>query len=109
VAARSEAAPARPMQKKSASPKPAVAEPLVANAQTMHEMSQAPKFRALNDSQIGVAGPSDGYSLLWIIIVVLAVLYLIGLLTGGFGLGPIIHVLIIVAVVLLILWLLKVI
>ena len=50
----------------------------------------------------------DALSLLWIVIVVLLILYLIGLLAGGWGLGWAIHILVIVAVVLLILWLLRI-
>ncbi len=54
------------------------------------------------------ATSEDALSLLWIIIVVLLILYLIGLLAGGWGLGWAIHILVIVAVVLLILWLLRI-
>ncbi len=48
----------------------------------------------------------DGLSLLWIIIVVLLVLFFLGLI--GDILGPLIYILLVVAVVLLILWLLRV-
>lgn len=50
----------------------------------------------------------DALSLLWILIVVLLVLYLIGLLTGEFGIGGLIHVLAVIILVLLILWLLRI-
>jgi hypothetical protein len=69
----------------------------------------APKIRTLSDSQLAKGPSGDGYSILWTVIVVLAILYLIGLLAGGFGLGGLIHLLAIVVVVLLILWLLKII
>ncbi len=50
----------------------------------------------------------DGYSLLWIIILVLLILWAIGLLGGGFGLGGLIYVLLVIALILLILWLLRI-
>ena len=50
----------------------------------------------------------DALSLLWILIVVLLVLYLVGLLTGEFGIGGLIHVLAVIILVLLILWLLRI-
>jgi hypothetical protein len=51
----------------------------------------------------------DALSLLWILIVVLLILYIVGILTEGFGLGGIIHVLGVIVLVLLILWLLRII
>jgi uncharacterized membrane protein len=48
-------------------------------------------------------------SLLWIIILILLILWLVGLLAGGFGLGGLINVLLVIALVLLILWLLRII
>lgn len=51
----------------------------------------------------------DGLSLIWILIVVILIIYLLGFLFDGFGLGNLIHILAIIALVLLILWLLKVI
>ncbi|MCW3076755.1 MAG: hypothetical protein JWO32_1364, partial [Bacteroidetes bacterium] len=59
------------------------------------------KIVAASDSK------DDALSLIWIIIVVILILYLIGLLLD-FG-GPFIHVLAVIALVLLILWLLKII
>jgi Family of unknown function (DUF5670) len=50
----------------------------------------------------------DGLSLLWIVIVVILILWLIGLIAGGFGLGGLINILLIIALILLILWLLRV-
>jgi hypothetical protein len=62
---------------------------------------------------VGSPGNSSGdrgaaLSLLWIVIVVILILWLIGILAGGFGLGGLINVLLIIALVLLILWLLRV-
>jgi hypothetical protein len=58
-------------------------------------------------------GPEGGLiaatlSLFWIVLVVLLILYIIGILTEGFGLGPIIHLLGVIFLVMLILWLLGV-
>lgn len=50
----------------------------------------------------------EALSLLWIVIVVILIVYLIGLLLDGFGLGLAIHVLAVIALVLLILWLLRI-
>lgn len=51
----------------------------------------------------------DGLSLFWIVIVVLIVLWALGLLGGGFGLGAFINILLLIALILLILWLLRII
>lgn len=51
---------------------------------------------------------SNGYSLLWIIVVILLIFWLLGFLTGGFGIGNLINLLLVVALILFILWLLKV-
>jgi len=51
----------------------------------------------------------EEYSLLWIIIVVVLILWVLGFLAGGFGLGGLINLLLLVALILFILWLLKVI
>ena len=50
----------------------------------------------------------DELSLLWIVILVLLVLWALGLIGGGWGLGWAINVLLVIALVLLILWLLRV-
>jgi len=49
----------------------------------------------------------DARSLLWLIVVVLLILWAIGFLLGGLGLGWVIHLLAVIAVILLILWLLR--
>lgn len=51
----------------------------------------------------------DALSLLWIVIIVLLILWALGWLAGGLGMGGLIHVLLIIALILLILWLLRVI
>lgn len=48
-------------------------------------------------------------SLLWIVIVVILILWLIGILSGDFGLGGLINLLLVIALILLILWLLRII
>lgn len=50
----------------------------------------------------------DGYSLLWIVILILLILWLLGVLSGGWGLGGLLYILLVIALVLLILWLLKI-
>ncbi len=49
----------------------------------------------------------DALSLLWVVVVVILIIYLLGLLFNNFGLGNIIHILGAIALVLLILWLLR--
>jgi hypothetical protein len=50
----------------------------------------------------------DVLSLFWIVILIILLVYLIGLLFEGFGLGWAIHLILLVALILLILWLLRV-
>ena len=56
-----------------------------------------------------VSSNSDGLSWFWTIIVIILIIWLIGYLLGGFGLGGLINVLLLVALILLILWLLRII
>lgn len=51
----------------------------------------------------------EAYSLLWILVLVLLILWLLGYLAGGLGLGGLINILLVIALILLILWLLRVI
>lgn len=51
----------------------------------------------------------EGLSVLWVLILVLLIIWIIGLASGGFGLGGLINVLLVIALILLILWLLRVI
>ncbi|MGZ3864900.1 MAG: hypothetical protein ACXVNR_00240 [Bacteroidia bacterium] len=51
----------------------------------------------------------DGLSLFWIVILAILILWAIAFIAGGFGLGDIIHVILVIALVLLILWLLRII
>jgi Flp pilus assembly protein TadB len=51
----------------------------------------------------------DALSLLWILIVALLIIYIVGLILDSFGIGPVIHILGVVVLVLLILWLLRII
>ncbi|MCD6065813.1 MAG: hypothetical protein K0S33_639 [Bacteroidetes bacterium] len=50
----------------------------------------------------------DVLSLFWVVLLVLLLLYLIGLLFDGFGLGWAVHIILLVLLILLILWLLRV-
>jgi hypothetical protein len=56
----------------------------------------------------GDHGERRALSLLWLVIVIVLILWLIGLLAGGFGLGGFINLLLLVALILLILWLLRI-
>ena len=56
-----------------------------------------------------VASDGSGLSLLWIVILVLLILWALGLISGGFGLGGFINILLVIALILLILWLLRII
>jgi hypothetical protein len=59
--------------------------------------------------KIGTAATGDdALSLLWILILILLIIYVAGLLFDNFGLGSLIHVLAVIALVLLILWLLRI-
>ncbi len=51
----------------------------------------------------------DVLSLFWIVILILVILWLVALLTGGWGLGGFIYLLLVIALILLILWLLRII
>jgi hypothetical protein len=75
--------------------------PVVASKQAISEttMSQG-------DGGDNAAGAA--LSLLWIIIVVILILWLIGILAGGFGLGGLINLLLVIALILFILWLLRI-
>jgi hypothetical protein len=60
-------------------------------------------------TQDGDRGEHAALSLLWLVIVIILILWLIGILTGGFGLGGLINLLLVIALILLILWLLRII
>jgi hypothetical protein len=51
----------------------------------------------------------EGYSLLWIVVVLLLILWALGFLAGGLALGGLIHVLLVLALILFILWLVHII
>ncbi len=51
--------------------------------------------------------PSDNpHSLLAVLIAILLIIWLVGILSGGWGMGGLIHILLVIAVILLIIWLL---
>jgi hypothetical protein len=87
-----------------------------APAYKKHEGFNVPKiFQAENAKsfQVKKADPdslaSDALSLFWIIILILLILWLVAILTGGWGLGDFVHILLVVALILLILWILRII
>lgn len=59
-------------------------------------------------SKSAAPASDDALSLLWIVILVLLVLWALGLIGGGWGLGWAINVLLVIALILLILWLLRI-
>jgi hypothetical protein len=65
-----------------------------------------------SNSTLDVAKPmasdADALSLFWVVIIIILILWLLGVLTGGWGLGGLIHLLLIIALILLILWLLRI-
>ncbi len=66
------------------------------------------EFRKLVLQPRTSAGDGEGLSLFWIVILVILLLWAFGFLAGGFGLGGLINILLVVALILLILWLLRV-
>jgi hypothetical protein len=64
--------------------------------------------RALKSSS-GTTTSDDVLSLFWIVILVLLILWAVAFLMGGWGLGGLVHLLLVVALVLFILWILKII
>ena len=56
-----------------------------------------------------VSGERDGLSLFWLVIVIILILWAVGFLAGGFGLGGLFNLLLVIALILLILWLLRII
>jgi hypothetical protein len=63
---------------------------------------------AASQGDYGSRSAGAALSLLWIVIVIILILWLVGILAGGFGLGGLLNILLIVALVLLILWLLRI-
>jgi hypothetical protein len=59
-------------------------------------------------TRAGAGASGDALSLFWIVILILLVLWVAGLIGGGWGLGWVINVLLVIALVLLILWLLRI-
>jgi hypothetical protein len=65
-------------------------------------------IKALTDQIAAHPEAEDALSLLWILLLILAIVYVAGLLLNNFGLGSLIHVLLVIILVLLILWLLRI-
>jgi len=86
---------------------------LIANTYATNNISQGLVLG--NKEAISASTGDDGgsseraaLSLLWIVIVVILILWLIGILAGGFGLGGLVNLLLVIALILLILWLLRI-
>lgn len=67
-----------------------------------------PNKRITRELKQKLNGDRDALSLVWIIILVILLVYLIALLFDSFGLGWFINILLLIALILLILWLLRV-
>ncbi|MES2555485.1 MAG: DUF5670 family protein [Bacteroidota bacterium] len=67
----------------------------------------------VSDDQSAQSGSAahdgEGLSLFGIIILIILILWLVGAISGGWGLGGLIHILLVIALILLILWLLHII
>jgi hypothetical protein len=75
--------------------------------ETNNVLSESPKMNTgISDDD---RGEHAALSLLWLVIVIVLILWLIGLLAGGFGLGGLINLLLVIALILLVLWLLRII
>jgi len=77
----------------------------VLNIETPAYQAKKQVSRILNQSH----SREDGLSLFWIIILILLILWAIGFLAGGLGLGGLFNLVLLIALILLILWLLRVI
>ena len=94
--------------------------PIVFNVHIVskHPVKQVPTFNLFpvkenkhtifNKKRVSPVSHDGHLSLFWIVILVLLILWALGLLGGGFGLGIFINVLLIIALILLILWLLRI-
>ncbi|MEO6304903.1 MAG: hypothetical protein ABIP51_17210 [Bacteroidia bacterium] len=65
-------------------------------------------YSAYINKKLSGDASDEALSLVWIIIVIILLVYLLGLVLDGFGLGWAIHILALIALILLILWLLRV-
>lgn len=72
-------------------------------------LSPKMNFASVDQQSNSVRDSEGGLSLFGLVILILVILWLVAVLSGGWGLGGLIHVLLIVALILLILWLLRVI
>jgi len=85
----------------------------LSNALAPLRVASEDPFSALNRHLATQPAPGphsdEALSLIWIIILVVLILWLLGYLGGGWGIGGAIHLLLVIALVLLILWLLRII
>jgi Family of unknown function (DUF5670) len=72
-------------------------------------LAQKTNLKTFNEQSNSARTNEDGLSLFGLVILILIILWLVAVLSGGWGLGGLIHVLLIVALILLILWLLRII
>lgn len=72
-------------------------------------LSPKMNFASVDQQSNSARNSEDGLSLFGIIILILIILWLVAVLSGGWGLGGFINILLIIALILLILWLLRII
>jgi hypothetical protein len=73
-----------------------------------HQKDPKASWKTLKSLKKEARGSSDdALSLLWIVILVVLLLWLLGVIAGGLGLGGLIHILLVIALILLILWLIR--
>ncbi|MDH4471143.1 MAG: DUF5670 family protein [Fluviicola sp.] len=72
-------------------------------------LSPKMNFTSADQQSNSARNSEGGLSLFGLVILILVILWLVAVLSGGWGLGGLIHVLLIVALILLILWLLRII
>jgi hypothetical protein len=74
---------------------------------SLKSINQASKIKLLKP--VPPRSNNAALSLIWIVILVLIILWILGLISGGWGMGAFINVLLVIALILLILWLLRII
>lgn len=77
------------------------------NRHRLFDESKRP-FAFASVSKEETVSQDEARSLFWIVVVVLIVLWALGLISGSFGLGVIFNLLLVIALVLLLLWLLRI-
>ncbi len=73
-------------------------------ASAAHEpikISRPSDLKPLSDFRVPVAGTSDGWGIIWLIVIILAILYILGLLLDVAGGSWLIHLLVVIIIIIL--------